>query len=107
MPKFQKLVSIATAHDQLEAIRIKMLLDRTQIPYTVRGELLHSLVIAAPSALGPMEFLVSSELHDQAKAALEELFDIRPEAIPKTCPACDSKTEPGKLECPSCGLFLA
>ncbi len=107
MLKSHKLVPIAIAHDQVEAIRIKLLLDRIQIPYTVKGEFLHSLVIAAPSALGPMEFLISSDLYDQAKDSLEELFDIRPEEISQFCPACDTKTHPGNLECLSCGLFLA
>lgn len=107
MSRSQKFVSIARAHDQTEAIRIRLLLDRTQIPYQVKGEMLHSLWIAGTSALGPMEFLVPSELKDQAEAALEDLFDLHPEDIPAICPACNSKTQAGKLECPSCGLFLA
>ena len=102
-----KFVSIAQAHDQNEAIRIRLILDRTRIPYQVKGELLHSLWLAGTSALGPMEFLVPTELKKEAEEALLDLFDLHPEDIPANCPACGSKTEPGKLECPSCGLFLA
>ena len=106
MSRSPKFVSIARAHDQTEAIRIRLLLDRTQIPYQVKGELLHSLWIAGTSALGPMEFLVPSELREQAEEALKSLFDLNTD-IPEECPACSAKTQPGKLECPSCGLYLA
>ena len=107
MASSSKFVSIAQAHDQTQAIQIRLILDRTRIPYQIKGELLHSLWLAGTSALGPMEFLVPTELKEEAEAALQEIFDLRPEDIPETCPACGAKTEPGKLECPSCGLFLA
>jgi|GEM_PF-3381726 len=101
-----RFVSIARAHSQTEGIRIRMLLDRTQIPYQVRGEMLHAMGFAGASALGPMDFLVPHELKEAAEGALEELFDVHADEIPEECPACNTKTQRDKLECPSCGLYL-
>lgn len=103
----RRFVSIARAHSQTEGIRIRMLLDRTQIPYQVRGELLHSMGLAGASALGPMDFLVSEELQEAAEGALEELFGIHTDEFPSHCPACNAPTQRERLECPACGLYLA
>ena len=85
---------------------MKMLLDRANIPYHVRGEQLHNIYgIAGTPALGPMEFLIPEELQEKVEALLQELFDIDPE-LPERCPACDAATRKGQFDCPSCGLFL-
>ena len=102
-----RYVVIATAANETEAIRMRILLDRTQIPYVVQGEHLHSLYgIAGSSLFGPMEFKVPEGLAKEATAALDEIFEVRGE-IPDTCPACGSPTVRHKLECPACGLYLA
>lgn len=96
-------VSIARAHDQTEAIRIKMLLNRADIPYTVRGERMHTLY--GGPVLGPVEFLVNSEYYAQAEAEILALFDVNLD-IPEHCPACQTKIVGKTLDCPACGLFL-
>lgn len=101
-------VSIALASDMTEAIRIRMLLDRTRIPYRVKNELISNIYsMSVGNAIGPMEFQVPSELYPVAMEVLEEIYEIRMENIPEECPACDARTIPGRTECPSCGLFLA
>ena len=69
---------IATAANETEAIRMRILLDRTQIPYVVHGEHLHSLYgIAGSSLFGPMEFKVPEDLVVEATAALSSIFPIK------------------------------
>ena len=97
-----RFVSIASAHDQTEAIRIKMLLNRAEIPYTVRGERMH--VLYGP-ALGPVEFLVTAEFFSGAESEILALFDVNMD-VPAACPACNTLIEGKILDCPACGLFL-
>lgn len=107
MTKRGRFVSVAEARNETEAILIRLLLDRIRIPYQVRGEHLHAIYGSAGTTMfGPMEFLVPEELQAETESALEDLFEVNPEDIPETCPACQSPTERGKLECPDCGLHL-
>lgn len=108
MRKHGRFVSVATAHNETEAILIKLLFDRIQVPYQVRGEHLHAIYGMAGSTLfGPMEFLVPTEMQAETETALEELFHVDPEDVPDHCPACETPTEKGRLDCPGCGLHLS
>lgn len=103
-----RFVSIAKAHDQTEAIQLRLLFDRIQIPYRVSGEHLHSIYgMAATTVFGPMEFMVPEDCKDEAEAAIGELFNVDPGDIPENCPACSAKVPKGKLDCPDCELSLA
>lgn len=104
----QRFVTIATAHDQTEVIRLRMLLDRTQVPYRVKGETLHAVYgFLGGAAFGPMEFLVPAEMEEEAVAALGELFELHSDDLPSNCPACSHPVHPGDLDCKDCGLSLA
>lgn len=98
---------IASARNQVEAIRIKMLLDRVSLPYHLQGENLYSIYgDAAVVFAGPMQFLIPKELKDQAEESLLELFSIDPQDLPSHCPACEARVPKGNYDCPNCGLFL-
>lgn len=100
-------MTVAKAHNETEFILIKLLFDRTQIPYQVRGEHLQSIYgMAGATLFGPTEFLVPSEMQEETEMALAEIFEVDPANIPENCPACNAPTEKGKLECPDCGLHL-
>ena len=102
-----RFVSIARAHSLNESIRLRLLLDRTRIPYRIRNEqILEVYPMALTSAFGAMEFEVPAEMFQEAQAALDEIFEIDLANLPEFCPACDFPTASPKLECPSCGLFL-
>ncbi|MEM0996925.1 MAG: hypothetical protein AAGN35_07595 [Bacteroidota bacterium] len=99
-------IPIAVAHDQSEAIRIRLLLNRARIPYRVIGEHMHNVYGLAGSTLfGPMKFVIPAELREQAERELQNLFDVNLD-LPETCPACDSSIPEGVVDCPACGLFL-
>lgn len=101
-----EFVSIAKAHDQSEAIRIQLLLNRACIPYRIIGEHMHHIYgIAGAALFGPMEFIIPSHLRESAEAELQNLFDINTE-LPDQCPACDSEIVGVAVDCPACGLFL-
>ena len=96
---------IARAYNEGEAIRIRMMLDRAKVPYVVWGENMHMTRGFATPAFEPTTFVVDSRYVDQAQEALEEVHHVNLD-LPEHCPACDAKTERGKLECPNCGLYL-
>lgn len=99
-------VSIAKAHDQSEAIRIQLLLNRACIPYRIIGEHMHNVYGLAGAALfGPMEFIIPVQLKEQAEAELQNLFDVSLD-LPDFCPACEAHIGKTSVDCPSCGLFL-
>ena len=99
-------VPIARAHDQAEAIRIKLLLNRARIPYRVIGENMHNVYGLAGAALfGPMEFVIPANLREVAERELQNLFDVNVDP-PEVCPACESSIEGPVVDCPHCGLFL-
>jgi hypothetical protein len=102
-----RFVTVASARNQTEAIHYRLLLDRTMIPYRVVNEN-PALMIQSTGFgfLSRIEFQVQSQDVAAAAERLGELFEIHGEKIPEKCPACDSPTRKGKLECPSCGLFL-
>jgi hypothetical protein len=98
---------IASACNQSEAIRIRMLLDRVCVPYRERYANLYSLYgDAAAVFAGPMQFLIPAELKEQAEERIMDLFTIDPQNLPSQCPACESKVPQGACDCPNCGLFL-
>jgi hypothetical protein len=100
-------VTIATASNQSEAIKVQMLLDRTRLPYRVLHENLYSIYGDAAAAFaGPMQFMIPKELKAQAEATLLELFDVASAELPACCPACDARVPKGSVDCPACGLFL-
>lgn len=106
-PKEKVHTCIAIAHDSNEAIRIKLLLNRASIPYTVRNEQLFNIYGAAGALIfGPMRFMIPSELKAEAEAALQDVYEIDPASLPERCPACNAPTLRTQLDCPSCGLFL-
>lgn len=101
-----EFISIAKAHDQAEAIRIKLLLNRACIPYRIIGEHMHHVYGLAGAALfGPMEFIIPSHLRESAELELQNLFDVNTD-LPDQCPACDSQIVGVAVDCPECGLFL-
>lgn len=107
--QYIKYIPIASANNLNEAIRLRLLLDRTRIPYRVRNEQILQVYPLAPfnTAFGSMEFEVPEERFAEAQLALEEIFEIDATNIPPICPACEGETETNNLECPHCGLFLA
>jgi hypothetical protein len=99
-------VSIAKAHDQSEAIRIQLLLNRAGIPYRIIGEHMHTVYGLAGAALfGPMVFIIPSHLREAAESELQNLFDVNLD-LPEYCPACESPVSGVAVDCASCGLFL-
>ncbi len=105
--KGSSFVTIAEAHSEVESIKLKMLLDRTGIPYFVRGDQLHSVMgdIYGATAFGPRQFVVPERYQQQVEEMLQELFEVTVE-LPSHCPACGTRTQPDRLECPECGLYL-
>lgn len=98
---------IASACNQVEAIRIQMLLDRARLPYRMRGEnLYHIYGNVAATLAGPLQFLIPKELKEQAEECLLELFTLDPSNLPHQCPACETQVPHGAYDCPGCGLFL-
>jgi hypothetical protein len=98
---------IAQAHNQVEAIRIQMLLDRARLPYQMRGDKLFWIYGNIAVALaGPMEFLIPKEMKEQAEERLLDLFTVDPQNLPHQCPACDTPVPTGTCDCLGCGLFL-
>lgn len=98
---------IAQASNLGEAIKIQMLLDRARLPYRMRGENLYGIYgNAAMGFVGPMEFLIPSELKEQAEECLLDLFDVHLASLPTHCPACEARVPKGEVDCPNCGLFL-
>lgn len=106
---YTRYAAIAQANDLTEAIRLRLLLDRTRVPYRVRNEQILQVYPLFPfnSAFGPMVFEVPEDRYQEALMALEEIFEIDASNIPSFCPACEGTTQPNALECPHCGLFLA
>jgi hypothetical protein len=103
---YSEFVSIAKAHDQSEAIRIKLLLNRADIPYRIIGEHMHTIYgMAGASLFGPMEFIIPAEMREFAEAELQNLFDVNTD-LPDQCPACDTPILGVIVDCPACGLFL-
>lgn len=104
--KAETFVTIAQAYSEGETIQLKMLFDRTGMPYFTRGEQLSStLGYFYGPAIGPVEFLVPTRFQREAEELLQDAFEVSKE-LPKNCPACDTPTTPDKLECQECGLFL-
>ena len=98
---------IATARNQVEAIRLQMLLDRAMLPYRMRGENLYAIYgDVAMSLAGPIQFLIPKEMKEQAEERLLELFSVDPQSLPSQCPACEANVPKGMCDCPNCGLFL-
>lgn len=98
-----KSVKLYTAYFRTEAIKIRLLFDRAGIPYITRNEMAFDF-IGYPTS--PMEFHVSEQMYELAQQRLEEMFAIEMEALPEACPACDTPTQKGSPDCPSCGLYL-
>ena len=102
-----RFIRIAVAKSQTEAIKIRLMLDRTMIPYRTVNE---NLVLffrggcADDSSL--IEFQVPSQYAEAAMESLNDLFEVHEDAVPEYCPACESPVDKNKLECPACGLFL-
>ena len=105
--KESDFVTIAQAHNEVEAIKLKMLLDRTGIPYFVWGDQVHSTLgeFYAIAAFGPRKFVVPARFKEQVEDLIQEMFEVR-EEVPANCPACESPTLRGSFECPECGLYL-
>lgn len=103
-----RFVSIGSANNMTESIRIKMMLDRARIPYRVRNEQIHTIYGMGPinPAFGPLEFEVPQDLYADAIEALDAVFQVNLDDLPEKCPACDAATNPASADCPSCGLFL-
>ena len=85
-----------------DAMKIKILLGRANIPYAVRNEL--TLLYTAQ---GNISFLVDEAFYPQALGLLEAAFEVNLEDLPDRCPACGTPSLSGKSDCPECGLFLA
>jgi hypothetical protein len=100
--------TIASAHSQVEAIRIQMLLDRARLPYRMRGDKLYALYgdMIASALAGPMQFLIPVELKALAEECLMDIFTVDPQNLPNQCPACDTPVPSGTCDCLGCGLFL-
>lgn len=99
-------IPIATAHDQMQAINLELLLNRVGIPFRIKGEFLHQLYgMAGNQLFGPKEFLIPQHLEASALEALDHVFEVG--ELPAHCPACDARTIRGKMDCPECGLSLA
>jgi hypothetical protein len=105
--EFIEWVLIAKAENPTEAIMLKMLLNRTGIPYHAKNEFLHQLYGFAGTALsGPVEFMVPAHLKEMAEESIHTIFELESQ-LPPFCPACDCPTQRGRLDCPGCGLVLA
>ena len=101
-------VTLAKAHNQTEAIQVRILLDRLQIPYRETNHFMTVVYgIASPILFGPIEFLIPAALEEKAKEAMAELFEVKHDELPDTCPACGTPTVVARLDCPGCGLHLA
>lgn len=105
MTSSRKFISIATAHTQAEVIRIRMLLDRAQVPYQTKGETFQSIYPLAGISTFAVDFLIPAELEQQARESLEAVFEIETD-LPESCPACGTRTVRGRMDCAECGLFL-
>lgn len=99
------LIRIAVAQNMTEAIGIELLLNRAGIDYKIQGEHTHRLYGAVVGIWQPIEFLIREHDRELAEGVLDDLFDVDVE-LPEHCPACNHTTERGRLDCPSCGLFL-
>ena len=104
-------VKFVVAENSTMAIKIRLLLDRAKVPYMVKNENVQHLfgggaIGGFNPVTGPMEFHVPEHLIAQAQEAMQEIFDIHYDDLPDNCPACDTHIPEGKVDCPSCGLFL-
>lgn len=99
------LIRIAVAQNLMEAMGIELLLNRAGIDYKVRGAHIHQLYGAVAGAWQPIEFMIREQDRELAEDVLDDLFEVA-EDLPERCPACDHATQRGRLDCPSCGLFL-
>jgi hypothetical protein len=96
-----RLVKLIEAPTPTEALKVKILLGRANIPYTTTNELNF-----LATAQGPIRFHVPAHLLEVALAQLEDSFEVKLDDLPEYCPACHAKTIPSKPDCPGCGLFL-
>lgn len=96
----EPLVCLAKAYSQNEALKLQIWLDSAGIPYWVQHEQAAALYMYTP-AVGPIEFWSTPEAAEQFQAS----FGVQV-PIASHCPACDAATVQGRLDCPSCGLFL-
>lgn len=111
-PSAPRLIKLLAAYSPQEALRYRLVLEGAGVAFTVRNELTQNLFgggaiwDSVNPAVGPIEFWVPAAAHAAALAALADSFEIRPEAVPETCPACHGANPRRLLDCPHCGLFL-
>jgi hypothetical protein len=96
-----KLIKLTDALMPADAMRLRIILDRANIPYHCFNEL-NFLV----TAQGPIQFFVPDIFLDDALAKLETAFEVQLDNLPDFCPACGTETLGGIADCPACGLFL-
>lgn len=96
-----KLVKLTDAPSPDTALRLRIMLDRANIPYTTFNELNYLM-----TAQGPIQFFVPEIFLNDALAKIENAFEVQIDDLPSHCPACGAETIPGNVDCPSCGLFL-
>ncbi len=84
-----------------DAMRLRILLDRADIPYTTFNELNFLM-----TAQGPIQFFVPEIFFKEALAQLDAAFEVDMDNVPDHCPACHTETMPGRADCVACGLFL-
>lgn len=96
-----KLIKLTDASTPANAMRLRIILDRANIPYTILNELNYML-----TAQGPIRFFVHEIYLEDALDKLETAFEVQMDNLPDFCPACGTETVDGIADCPACGLFL-
>jgi len=97
-----KQALLQNVYTQEEAIGLKLALNRLEVWYTTRNELMHGLY-GSIGAMGPIEFWVRAGEIEAIRTALSK---EKPTQAFSVCPACGTPNDSALPACAYCGLVL-